>query len=395
MYPMFRHRLNAAAMALAFLAVSFSLVQPSLAIGISPSRIEMDFVRGQSSMYQISIVGEGHPNIVVSSKQSEYCGLSDYIKPEKTQLTLNPGERVYIGINITLPSDYPRPGVHYCGVVAEEVSQGDSSGVSAFSAVQMQVFIRVPYPERYLEGEFSVPNVNLSGKARMTISLESMGLKNVTASAVITVRDSDGRVVATILTDSVFVESMGDGSLEAQWDTSGMPAGRYFAEALVEYGDEKPLILGSEFKIGDILVKIINVTYPPGIFPDGITRLDVIVDSYWNDRIDGSYMTLEVAKDGIFAGSTRSESFDLEPWEERIVPIYWDTRGLSEGSYDAVLSVHYAGKEERSVLALEIKPILDPYLLLFLLIAIAVAIAIVVAYAFYRKRRKKMRRGGA
>jgi hypothetical protein len=389
MYPMCRHRLNVAAMTLAFVAVSLSLVQPSFAIGISPSRIEMDFVRGQSSVYEISIVGEGHPNIVVSSKESADCGLSDYIKPEKTQLTLNPRERVYIGLNITLPLDYPRPGVHYCGIVAEEVAQADSSGVSAFSAVQMQIFIRVPYPERYLGGRFSVSDANLSGKVHMTTSFESMGLQNVTASAVITIRDSGGRVVATILTSSVFVESMGSGSLEAEWDTTGMPAGRYYAEAVVEYGNDDPLVLDSGFKIGDILVKIVNVTYPADIFSEGIVKLEVLVDSYWNDRIDGSYITLDVSKDGVPVGETRrSESFDLDPWESRTVPIYWDTTTLSEGSYDAAFSVHYAGREEKGMLVLEIRERQNPYVLPLILIII-VAIAIAVAYAVIRRKRHK------
>ncbi|MFH0956899.1 MAG: hypothetical protein V1813_03480 [Candidatus Aenigmatarchaeota archaeon] len=372
------------------MAAMISLVQPSLAIGISPGRIEITFVPGQNSTYDMYVVGGGTENIVVSSKQTETCGLSQYIVPEKTEFVLDPGEKAYFSVNVALPSDYPRPGLHDCAIVAEEVPVTGNAGVSAFAAVQAQFWIRVPYPERYLEGRLVVSNVNLSETAHFAVNLGSMGLKDVTASALITVTDSSGRNVATLQTGNAFIESMGSGTLEASWDTSGMPAGRYYAEALVEYGGEKPLSLSSGFKIGDVLVKIINVTYPEEIFPDGIARLDVLVDSYWNDRIEGSYMTLEMEKDGDFAGSGRSESFDLEPWEERLVPIYWDTRGLSEGEYDAVLAVHYAGKEERSTLALKIVPRQDPYMmLLLLLIAIAVAIAIAVVYAFMRKRRRK------
>jgi hypothetical protein len=382
------HKLQAAFI-LAFMATTLFLAQPSLAIGISPGRIEITFVPGQNTTYDMYVIGGSYESIVVSSKQAETCGLSQYIVPEKTEFSLNLGEKAYFRVNINLPSDYPRPGLHDCAIIAEEVPVTGNSGVSAFAAVLTQFWIRVPYPERYLEGRLTAPNVNLSETAHFTVNLGSMGLKDVTASAVITVTDSFGRTVATLQTASAFIKSMGSGVLSASWDTSGMPAGRYYVEAIVEYGDEKPLSLSSGFKIGDVLVKIINVTYPGDIFPDGIARLDVLVDSYWNDRIEGSYMTLEVTKDGDFSGSARSESFDLEPWKERLVPIYWDTRGLSEGEYDAVLAVHYAGKEEQSVLSLKIVPRQDPYLVLLLVILAVAIAAAVAAYAFKRKRRKK------
>jgi hypothetical protein len=384
------HKLQAA-FALAFVAASLYLAQPSLAIGISPGRIEMDFSPGKNMTYDVYIIGGSYSSIAVSSKPTGGCGLSEYIVPERTEFSLDPGEKAYFTVTVSLPAEYPRPGLHDCGIVAEETPQEGYSGISAFSAVQMQVWIRVPYPERYLEGKLSVQNVNLSDTAHFTLNLGSVGLKDVTASAMITVKDSDGRVVATIRTESVFIKSMENGVIEASWDTTGMPAGRYYAEALVDYGAERPLTIGSEFKIGDILVKIINVTYPSDIFPDGIVRLDVLVDSFWNDRIEGAYITLDVTKGGLSVGQTRrSESFDLAPWESRLVPVYWDTSALSEGSYDAVFSVHYAGREERGAVALEIKQRQNPYL--WLLIAI-LAIAAAVAYLVLRKKHRK--KGGA
>lgn len=390
-----RHHLpRAAPFSLASMIAFIMLFQQAAAIGISPGRIELDFVPGQSSLYGIYVVGGSFGNIAVSSRPSEDCGLSAYITPEKTQLFLQPGEKAYIYVNVSLPADYPRPGVHYCSIIAEEVPETGSPGLAAFSAVQAQIWIRVPYQARYLDGSLSVQNVNLSGTARFYISLESLGLEDVTANGAITVTDSDGRVVATLQTASAFIESMQKGALEASWDTAGMPAGRYHAAAVVEYGAEKPLTLSSDFKIGDILVRIINVTYPEDIYPDEITRLDVLVDSYWNGRIEGSYMTLSLENEGRTVDAGRSESFDLEPWEGRLVPIYWDTDGLSEGTYPATLQVHYAGRTESRAMQLTIKPRQDPYLFL-LLVLIAAAIAAAAAYAAWRRRRRGRAAGNA
>jgi hypothetical protein len=234
--------------------------------------------------------------------------------------------------------------------------------------------------------------VNLSETAYFTLSLDSIGLKDVTASAAITVKDGSGRTDTTIRTGSVPIKSMESGTLTAEWDTDGMPAGRYYAEAAVDYGADAPLNLNSEFKIGDILVNIINVTHPDDIYPDTIVRLDVFVDSFWNDGIQGSYITLDVSRDGLQAGAQRrSESFDLAPWETRAVPLYWDTTGLDEGSYDGVISVHYAGRQETRSVVLEVEQRPSPYVALILaLVAAALAIA---AFAAFRKRRGK--RGAA
>lgn len=386
-----RSNLKHAAFCVSFAAALLSFVQPSLAIGISPGRIELDFSPGRNSTYEICVIGGSYESIVVSSRQYGKCGLAEYIIPDKTELTLNAGERTCMKVGIFLPSDYPRPGLHECEIVAAEVSQGGYSGVSAFSAATMQVWIRVPYPERYLEGSLSAPNVNLSGIAQFTVSLESMGLQDVTAGGLIKVTDSSGRAAATVQTGSVFVKSMEKGVLQATWDTSGMPAGRYYAEAVVEYGAEEPLSMGSGFKIGDILVRVVNITYPEDIFPDQIVKLEVLADSYWNDRIEGSYVTLDVKKDGMQAGESRSESFDLEPWESRTVPLYWDTAGLSEGSYVAEISVHYSGKTEKGIAALVIKPRGNPYLFPVLFFA---AVAALAAVAFYAYRKRKMAGAG-
>jgi hypothetical protein len=387
-------RLGLSAFAIAFLAAMLFSVQPSLAIGISPGRIEMDFVPGQNSTYDIMIIGGSYESIDVSSRPSDTCSLADYIIPDRTELSLKPGEKAYLKVRVLLPADYPRPGVHYCSLVAEEVPQKGFSGVAAFSAVAMQVWIRVPYPERYLDGRLSVSNVNLSGTAHFDVLLQSMGLKDVTASGVITVTDSSGRTVATLQTGSVFIKSMESGTMQAAWDTKDMPAGRYYATAAVEYGAEKPISVGTGFKIGDILVKVINITYPSDMFPDQIIKLEALVDSYWNDRIEGSYLTMDVTKDGAQVGETRrSESFDLEPWESRTVPLYWDTTGLSEGAYVAEFTVHYSGKAEKGITTLTIKQRQNPYLFLLLVLAVAAAIAAAAFYAYRRRKRKSAGKG--
>jgi hypothetical protein len=329
-------------------------------------------------------------DVKVSSRQSEKCGFSQYIKPTIGEIVLAAQEQRYFYVYIDIPEGIsPRPGLHECGVMAAEIPPEGEPGIAAYSGVFTQIWIRVPYPQKYIEARLSASNVNISEPVKFYIQLTSRGLENVTASGFITVKDLTGKDVAAIYAGSVFVESLGSATLEAEWDTSGASPGRYFATATVEYGADRPVLSEDEFKIGDMLIKITNVTHPEAVPPGEIAKIELELDSYWNDRLDDVYVSLDAMKGGVSAGgSRRSESFDIEAWASKKVPVFWETENLEEGVYDVKLTVHYSGRTTETSVEIEIRQPLDVYLLILALV-LAAAIIALSAYLYRRKKRRR------
>ncbi len=355
------------------------------AIGIAPGRIIINFVPGFNKTYRFYVRG-GTAGIPINiSCRGDLC---EYIKPSiDEQILLNPGEIRWFSVTVELPEEIEKPGKHECKLIAAEVVPGEpGTGVAAYSAVGAQIWIYVPYPGKYLEARLSAPNVGLSEPVPFTISLTSRGLENVTASGVIKVADVEGKNLATLYTNQKLIESRTSDSMEAVWDTAGMPPGKYYATATVEYGSEKPATAATEFKIGDILIKIINITYQDDIYPGDIVKFELDLDSYWNQKISDAYVTLEAMKDGKGAGSSKSETFDMDAWKSGRIPIFWDTGDLEADKYEAKFTVHYLERTTEKTIEVEIKPPPNPYLLLIIIAPILAAIA---AIAVYLKKRKK------
>jgi hypothetical protein len=359
------------------------------AIGISPGMLKIDFEPWLNKTHTYYVRGGGLPIEVYTNPTK--CILSEYIKPSISYVELSPGEIRYFSVEINLPGKIEEPGLHKCEIIASEVKQEDLPGVSALSGVGASIYIYVPYPYKYLQAVLHAANVNMSKPVPFNIELKSRGIENVTASATITIYDINGKSVATLYTSPVFVESQKTGELSAVWDTTGMPPGRYLAKAVVEYGGEEPALPETEFKIGDILLRILNITYSEGAKPGDIVRFNVDIDSYWNSKIEGAYIDLSVKKEGNQLSTTRSESFDIDAWSERIVTVYWDTSGLDEGEYELEFLVKYEGRTTAKSINIELRYPFNEYII-FILIAVAVAIAVTVIY-LKKKRKKRFLKG--
>ncbi len=371
----------------AAVAVLFSLPAGVGAIGISPARIDLNFEPGMNATYSFFVRTEGSiSDIKIVSKKSDKCGFTDYIEPSVSEIDLPPGEIFDFYVNVELPEDaFFEPGLHECGVVAEEVAPEGGGGIAAYSAAQTSIWIWVPYPEKYVMTNLNAPNVNISEPVDFALSATSRGTENVTASGLIKVTDPEGRNVATLTTGDVFLASMEKKTMTARWETTGMPAGTYSASSTVEYGADEPSLSSTEFKIGDMLIKIANITADDEIYPGDIAKMSVVLDSYWNSPIEDVYVTLEVYDNGIQKSSSRSETFDMGAWETRTVPIYWDTEGTEAGAYEGRMTVHYSGRTTVQSFPVEIKSGQD----LLLLVLIALVVAAVTAVLIYILRRKK------
>jgi len=362
--------------------LSFSDVH---AIAISPSIIDINFEPNFKQTYQFYVREDPGIDINVSVTGD----LAEYITTSITEPSFRVDRIRYFSVTVELPEEIEVPGLHKCYIHADEIPPLGESGstVAAYSGVKTPINIWVPYPEKYIEARLTVPNVNVSEPVRMQISLISRGLSDTTAYGVIRIRDLGEKNIATLYTDSKLVKSMQKESLEAIWDTSGVPPGRYSATAEVEYGGKSPAISGTQFKIGDLLVKITNITYPEEIRPDRIHKLEVEVDSYWNMEIKDIYIQLSLSDDKSVLSSSKSETFDLDAWGRKTIPVFLDTTGIKEGEYDLTATVYYEGRTTEESVKIEIKE--PSYLYILIIILVAIIVVVMLALFLLRKRKEK------
>jgi len=379
--------------------LSLILLSPAVsAVGIGPGKATIDFEPGLNislGFYVRSTMTTDMPvKVFIENCALEGYNISQYFQPSISEVVLAPGEVRRFDVRVSLPQKIERPGTYTCILTAMEAPEnaadtGEGTGIGAYTGVGAMIYVRVPYPGRYLDIWFGVQNVNISDPVRFKIDLANRGLENVTASGNIKVTDDLGRNLATLSTNEKFIESQQSDYLQAVWDTTGIPPGRYRAFATVEYGGEKPATAGTDFKIGDILVRIINITYPDEINPDDIVRFEITLDSYWNEKIENIYVDMKAYKDGELVRDSRSETFEIDAWQSKKSAIFLDTDGFKEGEYTANFTVNYNGRTSEDSISFDVKQPQNPFIIWLIVAAVALAIAVVAIVIVKRRKKEK------
>ena len=353
-------------------------------LGVSPPMITLNYAPGLNATYTAYV--RNTESVPFAVNLTVVGLLKDYVKPSIDYMELGPNEKRYFEIYINLPDNMRRPGLWDGLLRAVQYSTASQGMVTALVGVEIKIFVRVPYPGEYLESVLSVKDVKVSEPVNFQISLISRGTENVTASGAIEIYDRNGRNMASLSTGEGRVETMGSAVLEASWQTGGVPPGKYFANSTVEYGSG--FRTGSEaiFRIGDVLIIIQNVTQPGKITEGDIAKFNVTLESFWSEKFDNLFVEMQVLKDGAEVGSSKSESFTLDPYETESVTIFWDTGNLEKGEYTANFTVKYGQKVAEKQVQVNIgEP--ESYMWLYVILIVAAILSILTGV--YLKKRKK------
>jgi len=366
------------------------LSSQAVALGISPSRTIIDYEPGLEKTYQFYVLNT--QNVPLSLEVYVSGALSDYVKTSTKSLQLSADESMKgFTVTIKLPPELENPGIHDTRVGVVEALPGFESrgtGVAARVGVESQLWVRVPYPGIYADIELETEDVAVGENADFTITVHNRGTDPITASGTVEVKDSE-RMVASLNAGSAFINPKESEALKASWSTEGFSPGIYTAVATVKY-DGQAKQASRDFRVGALSVDIFEL-YRQTAIPNTIVKMPLEVRSLWNEPIKGIYAELEILDGENVIAKSKSETFDLEPWESMNVTLYADTNGFDFGEYGARVTLHYAGRtasklfRNRLVLA---QPSYEIYIYAAIAIAIAAAAAVLVA----RKRKKKHRK---
>ena len=314
---------------------SFSSQQVS-AIGITPAIIYVDFSPGYTETFTFTVFGD-RVETYVKGDLVDYITLSDITK-------IRQGENQF-SATLSLPAEIEKPGTHTILIGARELpeeaeGEGGGAAIAALAAVQAPIYVKVPYPGKYLEISLEAPNVKLNETVFFKIHLSNLGKEDVSAKGTIEVFDPANKSLAKLETEEKGIRTTEEAVLNARWDTTGQKEGSYRAKAVVAY-DGKTAVDEKVFRIGILLIKIIN--YTKEVQADFRNLFEITVESAWNDRITGIWGDVNVIKDNKLIDSFKTITFDLEPWEIKTIRSYWDTEDIEPGLYDANITLYYDG----------------------------------------------------
>lgn len=274
-------------------------------------------------------------------------GLGEYVTFSDEFLEIPAGGRAHFTFNLKLPESIP-PGRNRIDIGAEDITPIIGGGISAKTAAYMGFYVRAPYPGKYIEAEFSASNIEENQVATFNVNIISRGNETISKiDGIIEIFDQDDKI-ATVNIEPVMDIKPGESkTLKAEWDSTGQSVGGYTAKATINY-DGKELVLDTRFKIGTLLVKIIN--YTKEFYKDEINQFDVEIQGFWNTNIDNVYGEIEINKQKI-----KTLGINLAPWSKTKITAYLDTNNLALGEYIANIKVYYVDKvaeEEAKIMIL-------------------------------------------
>ncbi len=315
----------------------FLLLPSSLAVGVGVFVEEVTFYPNLNENYQAFVNNNGDwPARVELKVDGE---LSQYVTFSEKFLDVGPSGRTWFTYNIKLPESIP-PGRNKIQIGAEEVTAPGGVGIVAKTAAYHGIFINAPFAGKYLKGSMGVPPIKVGEKALFSFSFTHQGNETIDSlKGIISIfnRTREGNVVAKLVFPPIRNIAPSDTKeTTIPWDIGGIAVGDYFAVAELDYDGHK-ITFEQSLRIGDLVVKVLN--YTREFVQEGISRMDILVQSFWNDPIEGVYSEVSLGELRL-----KTPESAIQPWEQATLASYVDTLALTLGQHPVAITTYFGGK---------------------------------------------------
>jgi len=313
--------------------IFFSLINSVYSIGVGSFVREIKFYPNLNENIEAFIINNVGSDIRV--KIDARGGLAEYVTFNDEYVDIPSGGKYFFIFNIKLPESIP-PGRNRLDIGATDVTPAVGGGIRAVTSAYKAFWIEAPYPGKYIEASFTAKDVEKDGRAVFYVNVVSKGKEVIDKISGIIEISNQGNKIATLTLDHVVdIKPEESRTLETEWDSTGNLVGEYKAKAVVDY-DNKQLTLDANFRIGTLLIEVIN--YTKEFYKDEINKFDIEIKSFWNTEIEDIYGEVEVGKEKIESLKT-----NLAPWSTTKITAYLDTSGLDLGEHTANIKVYYEG----------------------------------------------------
>ena len=327
----------------------------ALAIGITPSKRQVNFASGQKLTYGIDIINNGHENLeVVLYPRGEFA---ENVKLSTQMLELgSDDESKRVNVDFTMPQKIDVAGPHTVEIVAvgsKNMPAGKGAMVKADIAVISKLIIDVPYPDKYAEARIHVYDTEVGRPVMISVPVFNKGSKQLdNVNVKIKIFSSDGTLVDQIVSDT---RSLAPGSSTkfAVHATKEYFKGSYKAVATVSY-DGQQLEVETEFSIGELTIDIKNLVVNEFSLGD-VAKFDIILHNTWSDTLKNVYADMEITgDDNTVYAEFKTVAIDIPSRGIGTLEGYWYTQGIEPGIYTAKVTLHYANKISQKEFELEV-----------------------------------------
>ncbi|HLD05856.1 MAG TPA: hypothetical protein VJG90_09130 [Candidatus Nanoarchaeia archaeon] len=241
------------------------------------------------------------------------------------------GDRT-VTVEIKFGDELP-PGEHKIGVGARETTSG--SGIAAVAAVETAIRVVSLSNNKVITGWINVEDINEGENTTLNVYARSWSYQDVNSvSAEIAVSDATtNKEIARYKTNEISLKSEEMKGMQAIMETKGLKPGWYNAIATILY-DGQQMSDGDDFKIGHLQVDI--AAYTKELKTNSLNRLDILVNSNWNDRLKEVYGEVELG-----GKTAKTPTADIPRFGEATLSAYVDTGGMKEGEQPVKITVYY------------------------------------------------------
>jgi hypothetical protein len=325
--------------------LTFSLVASSVfAVGLSNGDTAINFKPNLEVVIPFLVVNVKDGTTVRLSALGE---LKDYVTLSEMDSS------GHFNATVNLPDKIETPGTHTILIRAEEIPNTTQGTVSAVTAAQVPILIKVPYPGSYMEMRFDVSDAKVGEPVDFLVSVTNLGEKDAIAKGIIEIYNPDNEKIATVNTEEKTIETTKIEKLYASWEANGIKEGEYRAVATVTY-EGTSIKAEKTFKIGMLAISIIDCTKE--FQKDSISPINIEIESGWNDKILDVYAEITITDSNkIRVASLKTPNTDINPWERKTISTYWNASGINTDTYDANITLRYAGKITEEIFKMRIE----------------------------------------
>ena len=331
----------------------------ALAIGIKgPVKYFEVFTPNKQIVLEYEVLSN-MPSMDVSVGTEAPPGMESYISADTTGFFLKNGDTHPLTVTMNLPAEIQQPGPHEFFVIAGESPpkmRGQSAAASG--AVKSKIIIFVPYPGKYVEGEFDAPSVKEGEEMAIDLILKNLGGENINRlSANVEIYDHEGNVIEKLQAYEPGNKNDFEMTIAAEqtrkmyvdWTPAVGLKGAFDATAYVKFDDKETTVNGT-FIIGYKDVEFLNTT--PVLYKGGVTEYHVLINSLWNEPLEDTYIDVVIKNSsGSDIDNLRSSKFDLRPLSQITYKTFLNTETMPLGNYSANIKFYFGDRFGRQLLS--------------------------------------------
>jgi len=329
--------------ALFVIALIFVFMVPlTSGLGITPGRKTIDFEPGLEKNVSFSVINSEKENMSLVFHVQGDLNKSITLNKKYAELSSSEESKTF-SYKVKLPEKIENPGTHKTKITALKMPKDikkTGKFVGATLSVATQLYVDVPYPEKYLEISSEVINTNKGENAIFLIPIANKGKQGIKeAKAIIDIYNHVNEKIASIETKGKDLESGQRKELIGKWEANVNP-GKYRADITVIY-DSQTVNTEKIFKIGKQVLEIQKIEVNDFEL-GGIAKFNALIENKYNQKIKDTYLELEVHnKEEETIAKIKSANYELEALEKKNMVAYWDTAGVEKGTYDAKLFIKH------------------------------------------------------